>query len=239
MNILISSTVFPPANTASLIKSVYTPEDRLAQTKKAVEGLQQLGYKNIYLCDNSGTQYQEMIERELPGVIVKTYDHFQFENKGISESFLLLEGLKLINNDDPVIKISGRYGLRSSLDLDFTEYDFAAKFATHTNRKLSFKETMITRCYAIKNKDLFQQYLVELLEQIYSYPAKVYGPKSFVRLIRNQFSLSNTYSYLNANLSVEAASMGALKKMGLRIHKLESIGLYGYAGTFDNLLIED
>ena len=238
--VVITSTIFPQSNTPELVKSVFSPVDRLSQTIETIESLKQLGYSDIYLFDNSGTQYQAVLEKEFAGIAVKTFDHFQFNNKGISEAFLLLAAIKHLPADRPIIKISGRYKLSDRIDFDDTQFDFAAKFYQHSDRLFFHKETMATRCYAVKNKLIFEKYLIALLDEIYAYSGRIFGLGSFKRFLINQFnSNKNSYSYFNANLSVEAASINALQKTQLKIARLGKIGLSGLAGTFNDLLIED
>lgn len=236
-NVIVTSTIFPKAVPSKLV-SVFSPEERLSQTIETVESLKKLGYQKIYLFDNSGTGYQSQLENAIQGVIVKTFDHFQFDNKGISEAFLLLAGLQLVSDNNPVMKISGRYSLEAPLAPDFGDFDLAAKFYEHKDRKLFFRETMATRCYCCKNKVVFEKFIREMLEQIYAYPSRIYGIGSIWRLLTNQRS-KRSYSFLNSNLSVEAASVSAIRALKLSVCRLEAIGLVGQAGTFSNLNIRD
>lgn len=239
MNVLISSTIFPQANEPGLVRSVYSPDERLLQTKQSVEALINLGYANIILCDNSGSRYQAQLENEFPQITVRAFDHFQFDNKGISECYLLLQGISCIDNDEPVIKLSGRYKMNQRLDVDLSDHDIAAKISRHSDRIGAFQSTMVTRCYVARNKTVLYAFLTETLEQIYAYPSRVYGLGSLLRLLRNQFGWRNDFSYLHSNLSVEAAGMLAIRQLRLRLKELDTLHLQGLAATFDDHSIVD
>jgi len=239
--VLISSTIFPREGRDKLVvKSVYSGEERLQQTRATIESLRSLGYDNIHLFDNSGREYQEIIENAFQDIHIKVFDHYQYDNKGISETLLLLDGLKYVPDNCSIIKLSGRYQLSSRLELDGEKYDLAARFYEHGDRSFSFPRTMATRCYMFKDKATYDRYLIGLLEEIYSYSARIYGFGSLKRFFINQFSSkNNTYSYFDPNLSVEAASIGVIEKLSLSVFELERIGLSGMAGTFENLPIRD
>jgi len=239
--VVIPSTIFPKqGKDKSILKSVYSGEERLIQTQKTVESLKALGYETIYLFDNSGKEHQELLEREFSDVLLKTFDHYQYDNKGISETLLLLEGIKYIPESCSIMKLSGRYQLLRRLELDTSKYDLAAKIYEHKSGVLFRKKTMATRCYLFKNRAIYELYLIQLLEEMYSYSARIVGFGSFKRFFFNQFiPAKNTYSYFHPALSVEAASIRVLKRLNLNLCKLDNIGLRGLAGTFDNHVIED
>ncbi|MDX2067863.1 MAG: hypothetical protein SFV55_05525 [Haliscomenobacter sp.] len=238
---LISSTIFTPrVNSNSVLKSVYSSNERTEQTRQTITSLKRLGYEDIRLYDNSGTEYQSTLEKEFPEITVKTLTQYQFDNKGISETFMLLSAINDLPDDIPIIKISGRYQLSKKIDFNHMEFQLGAKFYRHNSKLFTTKESMATRCYIFSNKKIFEQYLTNMLEEIYAHSARIIGAGSLKRFLINQFMPNkNVYSYLNPIYSVEAASVPVIKKMGLNVQRIDNIGLFGLAGTFENHLIED
>lgn len=239
--VVISSTIAPrQARDKSVIKSVYSTEERIRQTQETVESLERLGYGNIYLFDNSGREHQAALESALPSIRVRLFDHHQFDNKGISETFLLLAGIRDVPDNCRIIKISGRYQIAKRLEFDTDDYDLAARVYGHPRGLFRSIETMATRCYGFKNKAIYQSYLIALLEEMYAYSSRIVGFGSLRRFLTNQFfPRKNAYSFLDPSLSVEAASVRVIRNLDLRLLRLEAIGLSGLAGTFDNLVITD
>lgn len=240
-SVLISSTVFPrEARDESVVKSVYPPEERILQTRKTIESLRSLGYEDLYLFDNSGNQHRAVLIREFGDVHVQIFDHFQFDNKGISETYLMLEGIRHVPDDRPLIKLSGRYRISRRPEVDIGSYDLAARIYRHEARLFQERETMATRCYVVRNRAVYRSYLIGLLQEIYSYSARVVGFGSLRRFMTNQLCpKNNVYSYFDPALSVEAASIRVVRNLNLKLLRLDSIGLHGLAGTFEGLQIED
>src|ERR1017187_3345574 len=88
---LISSTLYPPSKGFyGGARSVFTCEERLKQTKASVLSLIEMGIKEVYLADNSGSAWRSEAEMELMPAKVTVFDQFQLTNKGISEILLLL-----------------------------------------------------------------------------------------------------------------------------------------------------
>ena len=239
--VLISSTVFPrEGRDKSIVKSVHSSEERILQTRRTVESLRTLGYEQIYLFDNSGGEHRSALSHEFEDVYLKVFDHYQYDNKGISETFLMLEGIRHVPDSCPIMKLSGRYQIARRLELDTNNYDLAAKIYQHEGRLFRNSETMATRCYVFRNKATYQSYLIGLLQEIYAYSSRIVGLGTLKRFLTNQFlSKNNSYSFFDPSLSVEAASIRVVRNLDLKLCRLDAIGLSGLAGTFGNLLIED
>ena len=100
--------------------------------------------------------------------------------------------------------------------------------------------TMATRCYVARNRRVLEAYLTGLLDVIFSHAARIVGPGSLKRLVMNQLRPGAAgIDFAEPRLSVEAASMTAVRNKKLRLQPLSSIGLSGLAGTFEGLRIED
>lgn len=239
-SVAVTSTIFPrEARDKSVVKSVYSPEQRLQQTRATIDSLRACGYGSILLLDNSGHRHRAQLESAFADVQLGLFDHYQYDNKGISETLLLLDGLALLPDGVPIVKLSGRYLLTRPLCLDTGKYDLGARVYGHA-RRFGTVSTMSTRCYVMRDKAVLQRYLLALLEEIFSYSSRIVGPGSLKRFLANQFMPGRTpYSFFDPMLSVEAASIDVVRRMGLRLLELQSIGVKGLAGTFDNLAIED
>jgi hypothetical protein len=240
MVVVITSTIFPPVSNSGDIRSVFSPAERLDQTKGTIKSLLDCGYNEIYLFDNSGSYWVKDTEAELFPAKVFVFNQHQYKNKGISETLMLVDGLEHLPEGTQIMKISGRYKLSKHQDTDMNDFDIAARFSTHKFKYFTTRITMATRCYLVRDKSVYQTYLSAMLEEIYSYSSKIVGIGSLKRFLNNQFSpKKNKYDFFDPALSVEAASVRVIKKLKLKIYNIKKIGLSGYAGTFNNLLIED
>jgi len=238
--VLITSTIFPSNFNSSEVRSVFTGEERLEQTKSTIKSLLNCGYTEIFLFDNSGKYWLPGTEKDLLPAKVVVFNQHQFMNKGISETLMLLDGLDYLPDNIPILKISGRYKIDNSLAIDVNNFDIAAKFYKHKFKYFTSRTTMATRCYIVKDKSIFKTYLLAMIEEIYSYSSKVFGIGSLKRLFNNQFFPGKIkYSFFDPIFSVEAASVRVIKKLGLKVNKMDRIGLSGLAGTFVNNPIED
>lgn len=237
MQVIITSTIFPNSN-----KSIFSWHERLEQTIGTISCLVQLGYNNIYLIDNSGRNFDTTIINRLAPAKVYVYDQFQYNNKGVSETYLLLNFLKdykdfFIGNHEPIMKLSGRYLLSNRLDNAIEGFDLAGKEVLVSRRLFRKLYQFSTRCYIAKDYSFLCQYLDGLLEEIFSYTSKIVGYGSLIRQIRNQLNMNSQEKYAEPNLSVEAATSRLIRKKRYRVNSLGTIGLQGAAGTFKDLVI--
>jgi hypothetical protein len=146
---IITSTIIPETATANTsYRESINCQDRLHQTVKTIESLIQLNFSEIYLFDNSGFNWDESVEDQLrPAKIIK-FNTFQFDNKGLSELYMLLHGLNIIPMNVPILKISGRYILTQTVNEDLLkDVQFAGKFNS---------ETISTRAYYFSDKEAMQ-----------------------------------------------------------------------------------
>jgi hypothetical protein len=220
---LISSTIFPPpvTNHRTLYRGTLAPEKRIEQTKETIRSLVDLGYKEIYLLDNSGVRWLEGTDAELSPARVFKFNHFQFENKGLSELYMLLAGVQLLPDNEPIFKISGRYviGKREDETL-FSRYDVLCR---HDGNN------MTTRAYYVKNRKVLESLLLLTLERMYSQGARVVGPKSLLKFLKNNFAPAlEDRAYLEPEVMIEKSMFECIKKK----YKYLSIGEIGLSGNF-------
>ena len=167
---VISSTIYPSVQTTrDGARSWNTPESRLEQTQKTIQFLVDAGISEIYLADNSGVNWISTTDTLLKPAKVYIFNQYQYQNKGISEIYLLLSILEFIPENEPIIKISGRYFMEKNPFQNSIECDLQTK----------------TRCYWVKNKEVYKVFLKTTLCEIFAYSSRIVGPASLAKIIRN------------------------------------------------------
>lgn len=231
---LVSSTIYTPKPTSSTpYRGSISHKQRLDQTIETVQSLLSLNFKDIYILDNSGFNWNKDAETVLKPAIVIKLNSYQFVNKGISEIFALLNGLSVIPDNTPIFKISGRYTCQKSIDANiFNSHDFAGKICHKTHNSS-------TVGYYVKDKQILEKLLLEALNYIYSYSHKIVGPRSFIQVFENAFFLkANKYNFFDPTISVERGMYMALKNC--RVKELDKLFIRGVvAGPYDDSNIFD
>lgn len=234
---VISSTIAPPPIlTYDGQRSFISPEERLNQTKKTIQSLQNVGINEIYLGDNSGEYWSEKFKEQLSPAKVFVFGHYQFQNRGISELFLLKSLVPHLPEGKPIVKISGRYILKKDLSAHLKDADLAVKgWKFHSSYR-----SMSTCCYAVKNKDVFDLFIQRTLREMYAYPSRIIGPRSFFQVILNAFfSSKESFPYEDPPGSIEAASARVIKNYSYQVTQIDELGIEGYQrGNPKNLVYE-
>jgi len=218
------------------LRQSISAEERLEQTRKTITSLLDAGIEDIYLADNSGEEWVAQTESYLRPSKVFVYNQHQFKNKGISEIYLLMTVLKHLPADTPVLKISGRYYLKNNLCFDLEGADLAAKFIPYSRTQ----QWMSTRCYLVKDKNIYEQFLKAVLRNLYGYQAKIVGPGSMLRILRNSlFPRLDDMPYDDPILPIEVVAAGVLKSSAYLVKKVDVLGIEGITGDqARQLLIE-
>ena len=179
---VISSTIYPSVQTTrDGARSWNTPESRLEQTQKTIQFLVDAGISEIYLADNSGVNWISTTDTLLKPAKVYIFNQYQYQNKGISEIYLLLSILEFIPENEPIIKISGRYFMEKNPFQNSIECDLQTKIYRYG----IFRSSMSTRCYWVKNKEVYKVFLKTTLCEIFAYSSRIVGPASLAKIIRN------------------------------------------------------
>ena len=185
----ISSTITVPKLPLSYnsIRSVFSEEDRLTQTKLSIESaIQSFPDSEIFLIDNSKVSLAKLSELELgPNVrivrmeslICKYLSKSPF--KGLGEAFLTLAVLNFCKNDDSTFfKLSGRYTLTANAerkfpidDILFRNNDDWAVTIFYGIGKKKIKSDW--QCYLYQNLPLLAKGVA--LESVLSNFSKVHG----------------------------------------------------------------
>ena len=222
---VISSTIYPPSLPGYDGQRTWScPEKRLEQTQKTVESLVTLGISEIYLADNSGENWVLNTEILLNPAKVYVFNQYQYKNKGISEIYLLLKLLQYISSSTPILKISGRYTLNKNIFNDLGDADVVAR----VYKAKFFKSFMSTRCYLVKNKDVYTSFLEKTLCEVYAYPSRIVGPRSFIRILHNSlFPSKDDYPYDDPQGAIESAAARVLQIFNYKLNNLETLGVEG------------
>ena len=234
---VISSTIYPPSlPTYDGQRTCLSPEERIEQTQKTIESLVNLGISEIYLADNSGENWVLNNDKSLKYVKIHIFSQYQYKKKGISELYLLLNILEYIPSNKPILKISGRYTLNKNIINNIGDADLAGRLYRHS----LVNSSMSTRCYLVKNKDIFAIFLKRTLREVYAYPSRIVGPRSFVRILHNSlFPSKDNYPSDDPTGSIEGAAARVLHLFNYKFNNIEPLGIQGFvAGNPNDLLKE-
>jgi hypothetical protein len=217
-------------------RTVIPFDERLEQTRRTIDSLLGAGVEEIYLADNSGANWVAGTEKQLAPARVSVYDHYQFQNKGISEIYLLLSALEELPPGVPILKISGRYRLSDGLAFTLDDADVAAKLIPYGRSQL----WMSTRCYVVRDTETFGRFLKATLRDLYGYPARIVGPGSLLRILRNSlFPARDESPYDDPLQPIEVAAARVLKSGAYRLKKIEALGIEGITGDEAKRLLKE
>lgn len=223
---VVSSTIFPgttPVYAAS--RSVFTPDERLEQTRQTVDSLLAIGIAQIHIVDNSGHNWMAGVEDRLKPALVSRFTHYQFRNRGIAEIYMLLEVLDALPANTAILKISGRYALKKNITDQLGQAEVAAKWDAGD-------KGISTRCYMVRNKDVYRKFLEDTLDEVYGHTARISGLRSLMRIVKNSvFPSGDTSAYFDPAVSIEGAAARALVRKKYAIGRLADLGLQGEIAT--------
>lgn len=230
---LISSTLKPQAYSSdgSVILSCYSYQERLDSTLSTIDSLYGLGFKSIYLADNSSpplpSETFRCLGRRL--TFLRYPMAYQYSNKGISEAQLLLCALQSLPDNTRIHKISGRYQLSAlpvSLDTP-SDFDLACKVS-----KKAVPYFMSTRYYVSRDKRILRYLLTSVLREIFAYPSRIVGPRSFMHFMTNiVIPGRNTYPYESPHISLESAFYNVIARSSLMVQPLHCLNVSGSIGN--------
>lgn len=193
------------------VKSFFSFEERLRQTRFGLAKMERLDFDRSFLLDNSDLLDQPALEdllKDFKGLEKYHGRQFQFGNKGLNEALLVLNHLRHLPADVPILKISGRYYPNEHFEFPnpelFSRYDFMGIGENFDRRVSSFN----TRAYFIKNKSVWATALVLAVEEMLSYARGIHGLKSLVQSLAAFYQPSLGVPY---QLSLEQALARVLK----------------------------
>ncbi len=232
--IAIVTSCINPKEMPNLTRSFFSLEEREMQTIHTLKRLKEVGFKQIILADNSFDYDFSKLESVLDEVKVIHLKQYQFINKSINEVLMLLSILDEIPENTKIFKISGRYFPSPNFNMEMSdETDFKVKgFEFETKRAV-----ITTRGYFVRNKVIYEEFLLNCLNEIYSYPYRVVGLGSLFKFIKEFFkpSLKKT-----TNVSVEFAAARALKMGKFKYTLIDNLNIEGQiAGLESKELIKE
>jgi hypothetical protein len=229
---IVTSTLFPSDKSIFEGKRTsFDSEERSEQTRQTIISLRDTGLDEIYLADNSEKQFHQSVHSMFDDVNVLTFDNYPFNNRGTSEALLILNSLKYLPEDVPLLKISGRYCLNNHFNRPTTmRADFIGKGFNYERKN----GIVSTRCYMVRNKELLEQLMLKTLVVMYAYPLQIVGPRSFMKFLKQK--LRRTEIPSETSVSIEMGVARSLKNSNLNVSLLDRIGLEGYvAGSGSKL----
>lgn len=235
---LISSTIYPsdlPLYWGSP-RTCIPSQERLEQTRRTIESLQKAGINRIILADNSGSEWISGTEEFLKPAEVHVFNQHQFQNKGISEIYLLLGVLNSIPANTPILKISGRYHLTDNFSHQIGNHDIVAIVTKHDG----VNQWMSTRCYLVRNVAVLEAFLRAVLHDLYGYGARIVGPRSFLRILGHSLQPRKLdYPYDDPVQAIEVPAARVLKSCGFKVRLVDTLGIEGISGDYDQTLIRE
>jgi hypothetical protein len=177
--------------------------------------------------DNSGQRWKAGSEKLLEPARVQLFEHFQFQNKGISELFSLLSGIHVLPRDLPIVKLSGRYIASKRLEAELGTNDFVVKY-DHVGSKAW--RSISTVSYAVKDRVVYEKFLKRVLREAYAYQGRIFGFRSFLRIALNAFHIRLDFPYESPIIQLEMASALVLRREGYRIKSVDDLGITGICG---------
>jgi|SRR5580658_42480 hypothetical protein len=235
---VVSSTV-APSTLASHdgARTTLSPELRLEQTRATVASLVARGVTEIIIADNSPGAWLRDRAVELEPARILHLSHPPMRNKGIGELWLLLGALESLPEAKPILKISGRYKIGPETELVLREGDdIAAKVqGDGSTGEIS------TRCYLLRDRSVAARLWERSLDEVYAERSRIVGPRSLIRIIRNSIRPGgDNFSYADPNtISLEQASLRAIRHLGLRLRSVANLGVEGTLGSWTNPLVKE
>ncbi len=223
---IISSCLYPEENDG-IKRSHFTNEERVEQTLLTISALENFQFSQIILVDNSAIANFDAIKSAFEKVTIVHTKQYQFKNKGVNEFLMLLAVVRNLPDNEPIFKISGRYLPNENFSTLFeTAYDFKVRAYNLGTKKFSIS----TRGYFVRNKEIYEDFLLKTLHETYLYPQRVVGFRSFVNFLKQTLSPN-----LNSTVttSVEFAGSRMLKYSNYNVQYIEEIGINGVIAGFE------
>ena len=235
---IVSSTVAPsPLPSHDGARTTLSSDLRLEQTRGTVASLLAMGVRDIVVADNSAGTWLRDRATALAPARVLSFDQPPVRNKGIGELWLLLGSVDALPEDEPILKISGRYRIGSHTELALRAGDdIAAK--VHRN---GLTEEVSTRCYLMRNRGIAARLWERSLDEMYAERSRIVGPRSLVRIIRNSVLPDlDAFHYGDPNtISVEQATLIATRRLRLRLRSVANLDIEGTLGSWTNPTVRE
>jgi hypothetical protein len=234
---VVSSCVAPStAPSHDGARTTLTPEVRLQHTRGTVDSLLALGVKQIFIADNSAGSWLVDRAAELAPARVIPFSQPPIRNKGIGEMWLLLGVLPSLPENEPIMKISGRYRVGPATQLKLrADDDVAGKVYVHGRVR-----TLSTRCYLMKDRAVATRLWERTLDEIYAEAARVHGLRSLLRILQSSLRPArDRLRYGDPTAAVETAIHRAIRYLPLRLHEVQHLDVEGIMGSWINEIVKE
>ncbi len=234
---VVSSTIAPselPSHDG--VRTTLTPEVRLEHTKGTIASLVALGVREIFVADNSASPWPRDHTAAFAPARTLFYSQPPIRNKGIGEMWLLLAALPSLPENEPILKISGRYRVGQDTGLKLRDGDdVAGKVYLHRRER-----SLSTRCYLMRNRAVATRLWERALDEMYAEAARIHGPRSFWRILQSSLFPANDHlRYSDPNTALETAIYRAITHLPLRLNAVEHLAVDGVLGKWDNAIIKE
>jgi hypothetical protein len=234
---IVSSTISPSALPShDGARTTLTPEVRLEQTQGTIASLVALGAREIFLADNSAGDWLRDRTAALAPARILSFSQAPIRNKGIGEMWLLLGALEALPENEPILKISGRYRVGRDTGLQLRDGDDVAGkvYAQGRIRSLS------TRCYLMRDRAVAARLWERTLDEMYAEHARIHGPRSLLRILKSSFQPGRDhFHHGDPDTAVEIATYRAIRHLPLRLHEIGHLAVDGILGSWINPLVKE
>jgi len=225
---IVSSCLYPEEKKGESKRSHFTHEERERQTISTLKALENFNFSQIILVDNSASANLDVIKSACKAVQVVHIKQYQFINKGINEFLMLLVILDILPENEPIFKISARYLPNENFNTNFDEaYDFKVR-AYHLGTKRS---SISTRGYFVRNKHIYEDFLLKTLNETFAYEQRVVGIRSLINFVKQ---VLNPVFNIPRGAAVEFAGARILKYAGYHTQYVDKLGISGTIAGFEN-----
>lgn len=200
----------------------------MEQTLLTIKRLDEVGFKQIYLFDNSFSAIDEIrLKKASDKLHVFCSQQYTFKNKGLNEALLILNNIHHLISDQPVFKISGRYypSEEYQIPVDAMQTEIKGIGYEFNSHMPSFN----TRAYYVKNSKVLEQLMVLAVEEMIAYSRGVNGLRGLVKVIKRIILAEIGVPF---QLSLEQA-IGRILKAKKNYHLVNKLYIEGYIAGSD------
>lgn len=234
---IVSSTIAPSALPShDGARTTLTPEVRLEHTQGTIASLVALGVRKIYVADNSAGNWLRDRAAKLAPARILHFSQPPIRNKGIGEMWLLLGALESLPENEPILKISGRYRVGPATGLKLRDGDDVAG-KVYVNGRV---RSLSTRCYLMRDRAVAVRLWERTLDEIYAEQARIHGPRSLLRILQSSLRPGqDRLRYGDPTAAVETAIYNAIRHLPLRLHEIKHLDVEGILGSWINPVVKE
>lgn len=226
---LITSTIIPEAY------SFFSIDDRYLQTINTINNLKNVGFREIYLIDNSIYTIDDdrLKSSSVNDIKIIHCPQYTFNNKGVNEALLILNNIHHLPDNEPIFKISGRYSPTNQFNIpklleDLGSEEILGVGFIGNSKKAHFN----TRAYLVENKRSLEGILILAVEEMIGFSRGINGFYGWLNLLKTVFKPQIGSPF---QISIEKSFAGILKARN-RYKLVNKINIKGYIAGSKTLL---